>query len=208
MGVGTGRRLRERRRRCLAWCRYPRSGRGRQPSCRLIIDTAGVTMKRHGQSDSPASRSRADTERRQVPGRRKRQAARRVAEWHRNRSRVSVWRVAQAWIVVNPVTPDDSVSSNGSASGLGVAADADVGSWAVPAAVVLGVAESSSLPGGLGGCHELFAGEGAAHARHADPRAAAMPGADGPVSSASIRSWRLTRGLAGRRGTSAAWRRR
>jgi hypothetical protein len=29
------------------------------------------------------------------------------ASWHTNRNRVSAWRADPAWIVVNPVTPDD-----------------------------------------------------------------------------------------------------
>jgi hypothetical protein len=35
------------------------------------------------------------------------------------RSRVSAWRAEPAWMVVKPLTPDDSVSSSGSASGRG-----------------------------------------------------------------------------------------
>jgi hypothetical protein len=33
-----------------------------------------------------------------------------------NRSRVRAWRAEPAWIVVNPLTPDDTVESKGSAS--------------------------------------------------------------------------------------------
>lgn len=36
--------------------------------------------------------------------------------WQMNRSRVSAWRAEPAWMVVKPVTPDDSVNSSGSAS--------------------------------------------------------------------------------------------
>ena len=36
--------------------------------------------------------------------------------WQMNRSRVSAWRAEPAWMVVKPFTPDDSVSSSGSAS--------------------------------------------------------------------------------------------
>ena len=36
--------------------------------------------------------------------------------WQMKRSRVSAWRAEPAWIVVKPFTPDDSVSSSGSAS--------------------------------------------------------------------------------------------
>ena len=36
--------------------------------------------------------------------------------WQMNRRRVSAWRAEPAWIVVKPFTPDDSVSSSGSAS--------------------------------------------------------------------------------------------
>ena len=36
--------------------------------------------------------------------------------WQMNRRRVRAWRAEPAWIVVKPFTPDDSVSSSGSAS--------------------------------------------------------------------------------------------
>ena len=36
--------------------------------------------------------------------------------WQMNRSRARAWRAEPAWMVVNPCTPDDSVSSRGSAS--------------------------------------------------------------------------------------------
>ncbi len=39
------------------------------------------------------------------------------ASWQMNRSRDSAWRAEPAWMVVNPCTPDDSVSSSGIASG-------------------------------------------------------------------------------------------
>ena len=45
-----------------------------------------------------------------------RAAARVSASWQTKRSRVSAWRAEPAWIVVKPFTPDDSVSSSGSAS--------------------------------------------------------------------------------------------
>ncbi len=38
------------------------------------------------------------------------------ASWQMNRRRVRAWRAEPAWIVVNPLTPDDSVRSSGSAS--------------------------------------------------------------------------------------------
>ena len=38
------------------------------------------------------------------------------ASWQMKRSRVSAWRAEPAWMVVKPFTPDDRVSSRGSAS--------------------------------------------------------------------------------------------
>ena len=40
------------------------------------------------------------------------------ASWYTNRSRATACRAESAWIMVHPVTPDDTVSSSGNASAL------------------------------------------------------------------------------------------
>ncbi len=84
------------------------------------------------------------------------------ASWQMNRSRVSAWRADPAWMVVYPVTPDDSVRSSGQRLAVAHLADhGHVGGHAQEAGDE--PAEVDARPVGAGG-----AGLHLGHVRHGD----------------------------------------